>query len=104
MVQKGNKIQHADRILEKFQGHLHIAIISCFSVEKAKSVKKAVKQGLTQCIRQTVEILDNCNSSSWSSKGGDNEDKARSGGTKKSHFISRNNTILDSPINHDATS
>nr|GAT57744.1 predicted protein [Mycena chlorophos] len=42
-------------ILDKFQeGRSHIAIVSRFSVEKARSVKKAVKRGLTQRLREKV--------------------------------------------------
>ena len=67
-------------ILDKFQeGRLHMAIVSRFSAAKAKSVKKAVKQGLTQRIRQTVGISDD---SSSSSEGEDSEDEAGSTGTR----------------------
>ncbi|KAF7315277.1 CNNM transmembrane domain-containing protein [Mycena indigotica] len=46
-------------ILDKFQeGRSHIAIVSRFSVEKARSVKKAVKRGLTQRLREKVGISD----------------------------------------------
>lgn len=42
-------------LLDKFQeGRSHIAIVSRFSVEKAASVKKAVKRGLTQRLRERV--------------------------------------------------
>ncbi|KAL0948080.1 hypothetical protein HGRIS_010702 [Hohenbuehelia grisea] len=46
-------------ILDKFQeGRSHMAIVSRFSVEKAASVKQAVKRGLTQRLRQRVGIAD----------------------------------------------
>ncbi|KAJ7502821.1 DUF21-domain-containing protein, partial [Mycena galericulata] len=50
-------------ILDKFQeGRSHIAIVSRFSVEKAKSVKKAVKRGLTQRLRDKVGMGDSSDS------------------------------------------
>ncbi|KAJ7128923.1 DUF21-domain-containing protein [Mycena crocata] len=52
-------------ILDKFQeGRSHIAIVSRFSVEKAKSVKKAVKRGLTQRLRDKVGMGDSSDSES----------------------------------------
>ncbi|KAJ6558522.1 hypothetical protein DFH09DRAFT_1365173 [Mycena vulgaris] len=52
-------------ILDKFQeGRSHIAIVSRFSVEKAKSVKKAVKRGLTQRLREKVGMGDSSDSES----------------------------------------
>ncbi|KAJ7497080.1 DUF21-domain-containing protein, partial [Mycena latifolia] len=54
-------------ILDKFQeGRSHIAIVSRFSVEKAKSVKKAVKRGLTQRLREKVGMGDSSGSDSES--------------------------------------
>ena len=45
-------------ILDKFQeGRSHMAIVSRFSVERATSVKKAVKRGLTQRLRSTSAVL-----------------------------------------------
>ena len=42
-------------ILDKFQeGRSHMAIVSRFSVERAASVKKAVKRGLTQRLLDSV--------------------------------------------------
>src|SRR5882762_10798823 len=42
-------------ILDKFQeGRSHMAIVSRISVEKAASVKKVVKRGLTQRLRDRV--------------------------------------------------
>ncbi|KAJ7039205.1 hypothetical protein C8F04DRAFT_1320470, partial [Mycena alexandri] len=52
-------------ILDKFQeGRSHIAVVSRFSVEKAKSVKKAVKRGLTQRLRAKVGMGDSSDSES----------------------------------------
>lgn len=46
-------------ILDKFQeGRSHMAIVSRFSVEKAASVKQAVKRGLTQRLRERVGMGD----------------------------------------------
>ena len=84
-------------ILDKFQeGRSHMAIVSRFSAAKAKSVKKAVKQNLTQRIRQTVGISDGSSSSSESE---DSEDEAGSTGTRAAKPKSRN----DSPTDPDAT-
>lgn len=53
------------RILDKFQeGRSHIAVVSRFSVEKAQSVKKAVKRGLTQRLREKVGMGDSSGSES----------------------------------------
>ena len=79
-----------------------MAIVSRFSVEKAKSVKKAVKQNLTQRIRQKVGISEYTSSSSSSSEGEDNEDDGGSTGTGASKPESR--TVQDSPIDGDTTS
>ncbi|KAJ6602172.1 hypothetical protein B0H10DRAFT_2081154 [Mycena sp. CBHHK59/15] len=50
-------------ILDKFQeGRSHIAIVSRFSVEKAQSVKTAVKRGLTQRLREKVGMGDSSDS------------------------------------------
>jgi metal transporter CNNM len=58
-------------ILDKFQeGRSHIAIVSRFSAEKARSVKKAVKSTLSQRLKQSVGI-DTSDSS-------DNEDESDS--------------------------
>ncbi|KAJ6541667.1 hypothetical protein B0H19DRAFT_1174110 [Mycena capillaripes] len=46
-------------LLDKFQeGRSHMAIVSRFSVDKAASVKKAVKRGLTQRLRERVGMGD----------------------------------------------
>jgi metal transporter CNNM len=49
-------------ILDKFQeGRSHMAIVSRFSVEKAASVKKVIKRGLTQRLRDRVGMGDSSN-------------------------------------------
>ena len=80
-----------------------MAIVSRFSVEKAKSVKKAAKQSLTQRIRQKVGISDDSSSSSESSESEDNEDDAGSTGTRASKSKTHTDAVLDSPIDQDAT-
>jgi len=77
-----------------------MAIVSRFSVEKAKSVKKAVKRGLTQRIRQSVGISDDSDSSSDS---GDSEDDTGSTGTATSKFKLRKNTISDGSMDNHST-
>ncbi|KAI0259761.1 hypothetical protein BC834DRAFT_974002 [Gloeopeniophorella convolvens] len=52
-------------VLDVFQeGRSHMAIVSRTSVEKASSVKKAVKKGLTQRIKNRVGISDSSSDSS----------------------------------------
>ena len=80
-----------------------MAIVSRFSFEKAKSVKKAVKQSLTQRIRQTVGISDDSSSSSSSSESEDSEDDTGSAGTRASKPKPQTETVPDSPIDRDAT-
>ncbi|KAG6841651.1 hypothetical protein C0991_008636 [Blastosporella zonata] len=58
-------------ILDKFQeGGSHMAIVSRFSVEKAISVKKAVKRGLTQRLRERVGMGDSDSSDEEKEIGG----------------------------------
>ena len=80
-----------------------MAIVSRFSAEKAKSIKKTVKQSLTQRIRQKVGISDDSNSSSGGSESEDSEDDARSTGTRASKPKSCIDTVPDSPTDQDAT-
>ncbi|KAI0356283.1 DUF21-domain-containing protein [Trametes cingulata] len=57
-------------ILDKFQeGRSHMAIVSRFSVEKAKSVQQEVKKGLTQRLKDRVGMGDSSDSSSSDSSG-----------------------------------
>ncbi|KAI1788587.1 hypothetical protein LXA43DRAFT_949836 [Ganoderma leucocontextum] len=66
-------------ILDKFQeGRSHMAIVSRFSVERAASVKKAVKRGLTQRLLDTVRMGDSSDSSS-----SEDEDEAPSPSSHK---------------------
>ncbi|TBU31722.1 hypothetical protein BD311DRAFT_716447 [Dichomitus squalens] len=59
-------------ILDKFQeGRSHMAIVSRFSVEKAKSVQKEVKKGLTQRLKDRVGMGDSSSSESGSDESGD---------------------------------
>ncbi|KAI0312944.1 hypothetical protein OF83DRAFT_1176152 [Amylostereum chailletii] len=52
-------------ILDRFQeGRSHMAIVSRLTLEKAASVKKAVKKGLTQRIKDRVGISDSSDSDS----------------------------------------
>ncbi|KAF8888401.1 hypothetical protein CPB84DRAFT_1786278 [Gymnopilus junonius] len=68
-------------ILDKFQeGRSHMAIVSRFSVEKAASVKKAVKLGLTQRLRKRVGMGDSSDSDTDSS---DDESHGHSSGTNE---------------------
>ncbi|KZT63556.1 DUF21-domain-containing protein [Daedalea quercina L-15889] len=58
-------------ILDKFQeGRSHMAIVSRFSVERAQSVKKAVKQGLTQRLRSAIRDSDSEDESSSDEEAG----------------------------------
>ena len=85
-------------ILDKFQeGRSHMAIVTRLSAAKARSVKKAVKQSLTQRIRQSVGISDDSSSSSESEE---SEDGSGSTGTKPNL---RNSTFSDGPVDPDAT-
>ena len=77
-----------------------MAIVSRFSVDKAKSFKKAVKQSLTQRLRQTVGISDDSGSSSESE---DTQDDAASTGTKASKRKTLNNSATGGQIDQDAT-
>ncbi|KAH9851328.1 hypothetical protein C2E23DRAFT_830325 [Lenzites betulinus] len=55
-------------ILDKFQeGRSHMAIVSRFSVEKAKSVQHEIKKGLTQRLKDRVGMGDSSDSNSDSS-------------------------------------
>jgi metal transporter CNNM len=90
-------------VLDKFQdGRMHMVIVSRFSVERAKSVKKAVKQSLTQRIRQTVGISDNSGSSS-ESEDSENENETGSTGTGAHKPKHRKNTTSDGSVDRNAT-
>lgn len=88
-------------ILDRFQeGRSHMAVVSRFSVEKAKSVKKAVKQSLTQRIRQTVGISDDSSSSSESEC---SENDAASTESREIKRKRDNDDVPDGQIDQDAT-
>ena len=66
-------------ILDRFQGgRSHMAIVSRLSVEKAQSVKKVAKRGLTQRLRERVGMGD-----SSSSESSEDECESEEGGKKK---------------------
>ena len=74
-------------ILDRFQeGRSHMAIVSRYSVERAVSVKKAVKRGLTQRLRDRVGMGDSDSSSSSDSEdeGADHSPKRSKKRSKKS--------------------
>ena len=79
-------------ILDKFQeGRSHMAIVSRFSVEKAESVKQAVKRGLTQRLCERVGMGDTDSSDASSSE--DEEKRIslskKTGITKRMQFLRR---------------
>ncbi|KIP04188.1 hypothetical protein PHLGIDRAFT_109923 [Phlebiopsis gigantea 11061_1 CR5-6] len=70
-------------ILDRFQeGRSHMAIVSRFSIDQAVSVKKAVKRGLTQRLRDRVGMGDSDSSTS------DSEEEDESAG-KRSPVLRR---------------
>ncbi|KAI0660310.1 hypothetical protein C8Q70DRAFT_87060 [Cubamyces menziesii] len=72
-------------ILDKFQeGRSHMAIVSRFSVERAASVKKAVKRGLTQRLLDRVGMGDSESSSESDSEGSGSQGKKRPKKPKRS--------------------
>ena len=88
-------------VLDKFQeGRSHMAIVTRFSAAKARSVKKAVKQSLTQRIRQTVGISDDSSSSSESDDSGDETGSTGTTPTKPKH---RTSTFSDGLADPEAT-
>ncbi|KAH9895027.1 hypothetical protein C8Q73DRAFT_692696 [Cubamyces lactineus] len=69
-------------ILDKFQeGRSHMAIVSRFSVEKAKSVQQEVKKGLTQRLKDRVGMGDSSDSSSSSDSSEDESAGTGTGGS-----------------------
>ncbi|KAF7760876.1 hypothetical protein Agabi119p4_10285 [Agaricus bisporus var. burnettii] len=68
-------------MLDKFQeGRSHMAIVSRYSVEKAQSVKKAVKRGLTQRLRARVGMGESDSPSTSSSSSSDDESDSGTSG------------------------
>ena len=85
-------------ILDKFQeGRSHMAIVSRFSVERATSVKKAVKRGLTQRLRSTVGMGDSDSNPS------DDEEEVPSAGQKKRPRKYKRHSSNDDTL-HDGSS
>jgi hypothetical protein len=80
-----------------------MTIVGRFSVEKAKSVKKAVKRNLTQRSCKKVGISDDSSSNSSSSDSEDSGDDAGSAGTRASKRKPRIDTASDSPSDRGAT-
>ncbi|KAI0739436.1 hypothetical protein C8Q80DRAFT_1198681 [Daedaleopsis nitida] len=82
-------------ILDKFQeGRSHMAIVSRFSVERAASVKKAVKRGLTQRLRDRVLLGDSDSSSSSDEEEGPSTPKQKKRSNKFRRFNSENDETL----------
>ncbi|CDO75934.1 hypothetical protein BN946_scf184873.g23 [Trametes cinnabarina] len=81
-------------ILDKFQeGRSHMAIVSRFSVERAASVKKAVKRGLTQRLLDRVGMGD-----SDSSSESEDEEDTSSHGKRRSRKHKRSSSDNDETI------
>ena len=81
-------------ILDKFQeGRSHMAIVSRFSVERAASVKKAVKRGLTQRLRDRV-LMGDSDSSSGSDEEGPSEPRPKRRPKKAKRSSSENDETL----------
>ncbi|KAI0643240.1 DUF21-domain-containing protein [Trametes meyenii] len=88
-------------ILDKFQeGRSHMAIVSRFSVERAASVKKAVKRGLTQRLLDRVGMGDSDSSSEDEDEGEGNQGKKRQKRSKRSS--SDNDRTLKDDVSADA--
>ena len=87
-------------ILDKFQeGRSHMAIVSRFSVERAASVKKAVKRGLTRRLLDTVRMGDSSDSSSSEDEDETPSPSSHKTRTRKPQRHSSNDETL-----HDGTS
>ena len=67
-----------------------MSIVSRFGIDKAKSVKKAAKQSLTQCIRQKVGVS---NDSGLSSGSEDSESEAGLAGTRAGESRPQKDTL-----------
>ncbi|KAI0631544.1 DUF21-domain-containing protein [Trametes polyzona] len=79
-------------ILDKFQeGRSHMAIVSRFSVERAASVKKAVKRGLTQRLLDSVGIGDSDSGSEDEEEGAERVQSLRKKRSKRSKRTSSDN-------------
>lgn len=88
-------------ILDKFQeGRSHMAIVSRFSVERAASVKKAVKRGLTQRLRDRVLMGDSDSSCSSDEEEGHSMTFQRK---KRSKKLKRSSSDADETLKDDAS-
>ncbi|KAI0665573.1 hypothetical protein C8Q78DRAFT_986223 [Trametes maxima] len=88
-------------ILDKFQeGRSHMAIVSRFSVERAASVKKAVKRGLTQRLLDRVGMGDSDSSSEDEDEDDGSQGKKRQKKPKRSS--SDNDRTLKDDVSADA--
>ncbi|OJT05869.1 DUF21 domain-containing protein [Trametes pubescens] len=86
-------------ILDKFQeGRSHMAIVSRFSVERAASVKKAVKRGLTQRLLDSVGMGDSDSSDDEDEEGGEN-----SHGKKRPKKPKRSSSDNDATLKDDSS-
>lgn len=86
-------------ILDRFQeGRSHMAIVSRYSVERAVSVKKAVKRGLTQRLRDRVGMGDSDSNSS-----SDSEDEGAESSPKR-HKKKLPKKVDDSETDNETTS
>lgn len=91
-------------ILDKFQeGRSHMAIVSRFSMDQAVSVKKAVKRGLTQRLKDRVGMGDSDSSSSSSSDSEDDETSTKGSPVLRRKPFSRVFTKDDSDSEHSTT-
>ncbi len=73
-------------ILDRFQeGRSHLAMVSRLSVERAHSVKKAVKKGLTQRLLGAVIGDSSSSDSSSDDSSDDDDDKKTAVGTDRDH-------------------
>ncbi|KAL1943716.1 hypothetical protein VTO73DRAFT_4161 [Trametes versicolor] len=86
-------------ILDKFQeGRSHMAIVSRFSVERAASVKKAVKRGLTQRLLDSVGMGDSDSSDEEDDEGGES-----SHGKKRPKKPKRSSSDNDATLKDDSS-
>ncbi|KAI0349379.1 DUF21-domain-containing protein [Trametes cingulata] len=83
-------------ILDKFQeGRSHMAIVSRFSVERAASVKKAVKRGLTQRLLDRVGMGDSDSSSESEDEGAEGSHGKRRPKKSKRSSSDNDETLKD---------
>ncbi len=93
-------------MLDRFQeGRAHIAIVSRISVDKAASVKQAIKKGLTKRLKETI-MGDSSSSTSDSSSDSESEEGHRrlKWGRKKSERKSESSSTLQRDTEHNGNS